>query len=110
MTYRGVYRDGYVRLEGDNDLQDGARVEVSLEPDSRLPRTAAERLRAAAEGKAAAALLKRLTSKRMTKAQRLAALDAAFGMYKDRPDWKGKSTVQIAAELRVRASRRGRHG
>ena len=29
MTYRGVYRDGVVVLQGDVDLQNGERVEVS---------------------------------------------------------------------------------
>lgn len=110
MSYRGVYRDGVVRLEGDVDLQEGSRVEVSPERDPRLPRTAADLRRAKAAGKAAAALWKRLARKKMTKAERLAAADAAYGMYKDRADWEGKTSAEISLELRKRASRRVTNG
>lgn len=110
MTYRGVYRGGVVRLEGEVDLPEGSVVEVSRAGRTSRKRTASEQRRANAEGKAAAAYWKRLTSKRMTKAQRLAAFEAAFGAWKDRPEWEGLSSAQIAAELRKRAARRGRNG
>ena len=44
---------------------------------------------------------------RLTKAERTAALDAARGSWKDRPEWKGMTSIQIAAELRRRTIRRG---
>ena len=48
-------------------------------------------------------------SKRMSKAERTAAIMAACGDWKDRPEWKGKSSAQIALELRKQAASRGRN-
>ncbi len=48
-------------------------------------------------------------SGKMTKAERLAAAAAVRGDWKDRPEWKGMSSVRIAAELRRRAFGRGGH-
>lgn len=48
-------------------------------------------------------------AKKMTKKERMAAIMAAAGMWKDRPEWKGKSSAEIATELRKRAAGRGRN-
>ena len=48
---------------------------------------------------------------KMTKKERLAAVRAGYGAWKDRPEWKGMTSIQIAAELRRRSlSNRGRDG
>lgn len=38
--------------------------------------------------------------------KRVKALKATFGMYKDREDWKGKTSVQIVEEMRESEERR----
>lgn len=38
--------------------------------------------------------------------KRIKALKATFGMYKDREDWKGKTSVQIVEEMREKEERR----
>jgi hypothetical protein len=47
---------------------------------------------------------------KLTKQERLAAAQAVRGDWKDRPEWKGMSSIEIAAELRRRAFSRGRNG
>jgi hypothetical protein len=56
--------------------------------------------------------IKRIWAKagKMTKKERLAAAAAARGTWKDRPEWKGMTAIQIAAELRRSALGRGRNG
>ena len=117
MSYRGIYRDGIVIIQGDVDLRNGALVNVNLRNGHR-PEKARGRIAAAGKSKS-----KELTSRQvaalfkqnawdklrpMTKKQRMSALLAAQGTWKDRPEWKNKSSGQVAAELRTRASRRGR--
>jgi hypothetical protein len=47
---------------------------------------------------------------KMTLKERLAAAEAVRGSWANRPEWKGMSGVQIAAELRKSAMGRTRHG
>ncbi|MEK6703975.1 MAG: hypothetical protein AABZ53_17085 [Planctomycetota bacterium] len=116
MTYKGVYRDGIVTLQGDVDLRNGAAVDVNLRSVPKKSRRKTLSAKASAKRKATsnvAALFRAngwelLPQSKMTKEQRIAAALAVQGTWSDRPDWKGKSTVQIAKELRERASRRGR--
>ncbi|CAG0997522.1 hypothetical protein PHYC_02659 [Phycisphaerales bacterium] len=101
MSFKGTYRDGIVYLTGNGSevaRRDGERVEVT---PLRRPRKSAGPARARPASK---------TKKRLTKAQRLAAFDAAFGIWKDRPDWKGKTTLEIVAELRKKAMGRNARG
>ena len=119
MTYRGIYRDGFVIIQGNVDLQNGDSVDVNLRgaakaPSRSKPRTTPADTKAFKRGQIAemsrsnAWDLMRRT--RMTKAHRIAAVLDSRATWKDRPDWKGKSTAEIASELRIRASRRGRDG
>ena len=117
MTYKGVYRDGIVIIQGDVDFRNGAVVDVNL----RGRRKSAKKK---SSGKAEAnqmtpaqiaGLFKdnawdSIRRTKMTKKQRMATLLAARGTWKDRPEWNGKSSAQVAAELRTKASRRGRDG
>jgi hypothetical protein len=90
MIYTGVYRDGIVLLDGDVDLRNGARVEVL--PTRRIGATKAKKR--AAKG---------------TRAKSSAdPLLKFFGMSKDRADWKGRSSAEIARELRRRVSTRAK--
>lgn len=97
MTYKGVYRDGIVVLQGDVDLQNGAHVEVNPTRDERRGRGErglgeARRARAGKVAKAA---------KRSKSLGKL----PGFGMWKDR--WpKSMSSADIARELREGVSRR----
>jgi hypothetical protein len=115
MTYKGVYRDGIVILQGDTNIQNGALVDVNLRGAKRTAKSSARSktiehstliLAATSTHNAWNSLLRT----KLTKAQRMAALLAARGSWKDRPDFKGKSSAQAAAELRTKASRRGRNG
>jgi hypothetical protein len=89
MVYRGVYQDGVVVLEGEVDLRNGSRVEVQ---PARRATTAESKKRA---GKGA-----------RTSAKSADPLLKFFGVWKDRADWKGRSSVEVAKELRRRAGRR----
>jgi hypothetical protein len=94
MTYRGVYRDGIVVLQGDVDLRNGAPVDVKPVPSGRAsarPRAASRRSPSAKAG-----------SRNTKVAQHRLP---GFGMWKDR--WpKSMSSADIARELRERVSRR----
>jgi len=114
VPYQGIYRDGIVRLDGDVDLRNGSRVEVNVVRKARKSPAA----KPAARARASKAKSKRplsgwdravATANKMTNRERNASIMAFCGVWKDRPDWKGKSSARIAAELRKRASSRGRH-
>ncbi|CAG1010952.1 hypothetical protein PHYC_03965 [Phycisphaerales bacterium] len=86
MTYRGVYRDGIVILQGDVDLRNGDTVEVNSARARKPARRAPTKTR---------------------KTARVSERLPAFGIWKDR--WpKSMSSAQIARELREQASRRVR--
>lgn len=105
MTYRGIYRDGYVRLEGDVDLRNGTPVEVFSLRETRARRVSSKARRAKASRVSRKSEWERAMAraKKMTKKERMAAVMAAAGAWKDRPEWKGKSSAEIATELRKRA-------
>lgn len=106
MICRGVYRDGVVRIKGKLHWPNGARVRLYLEVEPRVSLTPEARKRSAAEGKAMNAPRKKLSRKKMTKAERRTSLDAAFGMWKDRPEWAGMTSVEILADIRCRSAMR----
>jgi hypothetical protein len=90
MTYRGVYRDGLVILEGDVNLRNGDHVDVNLRGSSGSARAGRAKSR------------KQVSKARVGKgrAQPVHPLIALAGIWKDRPEWKGKSSVEVVAELR----------
>jgi hypothetical protein len=108
MTYRGIYRDGLVILDGDVNLHNGDHVEVNLRGGPSSPRAGRSRATKRPRSSKGAKSLSRLLSARLTKAQRIAAALAVRGDWAHRPEWRGKSSAQAAAELRQRAARRGR--
>jgi hypothetical protein len=90
MMFKGVYRDGVVVLEDATGLRNGQPVDV----------VASRTARKGAGGR------KVKPSARKQKADAFLAL---AGLWKGRPEWKGMSSVEIAAELRRRAMGE-RHG
>ena len=103
MTYRGVYRDGVVVLQGEVALQDGESVEVNSAPPAKT--------KTRREGKAGVkskATAPARTGKKTRSAAKCAtrALPGA-GMWKDR--WpKSMSSADVARTLRDEVSRRKR--
>lgn len=49
---------------------------------------------------------KERVAKRLTTRERIAIALAGCGAWKDRADWKGRSSASIAAEMRKRGARR----
>ena len=87
MTFRGVYRDGVIVPGGEINLPEGTRVEILVARTKRSRKVVRK-------------AKKKTKTKRMTAEQRVAAFMQGFGISRDRPDWKGKSTQEIARELR----------
>lgn len=112
MTYRGVYRDGYVRLDGDVDLPNGSTVEVFSLAGARVKRAKSKKKapRPASSVSKGVWELAMAKGRKMTRAERVATAMKAFGAWRDRPEWKGWSSVEIAAELRRRSTRGVRNG
>lgn len=101
MTYRGIVQNGIVIIENPDGLRDGTVVDV--QPAGRRakksrdlqPRPAASAPnRSAKKAKALKSRARRASGD---------PLFEAFGLWKNRPEWKGKSTIEIAAELRRKA-------
>jgi hypothetical protein len=91
MTFKGIYRDGIIILEDATGLRNGTVVEVT---------------RPAKRTKAVAKPVAKGKKKPATRRKRSAGSVAdwpAFGIWKDRADWKGKSSAEIARELREKA-------
>jgi len=124
-----VYRDGVIVPDRDPGLKPGTEVDFQLA----RPSSAAERVARRKPAKAAGSDVRAAKSSRRKKAKagpaatepiptiaqirrtmrtpaaRVAALlNSAFGIWKDRPEWKGKSTLEVAAELRRKAMGRSR--
>jgi hypothetical protein len=91
MIFKGIYRDGIIILEDATGLRNGTVVEVT--------RTA-ERAKAATKPTAKS---KKKSSTRRKRSGGSVADWPAFGIWKNRPDWKGKTSVEIARELREKA-------
>lgn len=98
MTYRGVYRDGIVILQGDVDLRNGDSVEVNATP-ARKPK---------AEKKSASGTNLRRGKVRSSSPKRTTAKHPlpGFGAWKGRTDIG--DTAEFARALRKRTSTRGR--
>lgn len=99
MEFRGTFRDGVVIPDRTDELRNGDVVRFVPEKKKVIKpsATASTRAKRVREGKAAAK-------------RRLDAFMSAFGCMKDRPDWKGRSSADIASELRKRASSRSSRG
>jgi hypothetical protein len=89
MTYRGVYRDGIVTLDGDVDLRNGAVVEVNV-PSTRRG------------GAARPSTIKTRGQVRRKKTHPFVAL---AGIWEDRADWRGMTSEEIVESLRSRSSK-----
>lgn len=87
MTYRGVYRDGVVTLEGDVDLRNGAIVEVN----------------AASTRRVAAASASTTKARKPVRQKKKHPFIALAGIWKDRDDWRGKTSEEIVAGFRTRS-------
>jgi hypothetical protein len=103
MTFRGTVINGVIVPGRGQDLPDGSRVSVNVlrKPTKRAPR----------RGKAPGRVVKggsRTRGTRSGKADRIAAFASLAGIWRDRPEWQGMSSVQIAAELRRKAMERRR--
>jgi len=97
-----------VRLEGDVDFRNGSCVAVSVVRKARKPFAAkpfAQTRSSKPKPKRPLSRWERAVDsvKRMTKAECMDAVMAAGGVWKDRPEWKGMTPVQIAADSRKRA-------
>ena len=97
MTYRGVYRDGIVILQGDIELRNGASVEVNETPAKRPT------------AKSSSVSKKRSVSKKATRAKSPTRNPAkhplpGFGAWKDRADIT--DSAAFARDLRRKVSRR----
>jgi hypothetical protein len=93
MTFRTVVRDGLIVINTHGELPDGTPVEVvrtrSGHKSVSAPRRQVKKTKAPAKKKPIREL-------------------AFFGMWKDRPEWKGKTTLEIQKELREKALGRSR--
>ncbi len=92
MTYRGVYRDGVIVLSGDVDLQNGDTVDVNRNSAAGVT----------PKRKPVSADKKRARAGSSKKKQSEHPFLALAGMWKDRKDWRGKSSVKVVAEIRDR--------
>jgi hypothetical protein len=92
MTFRAVVRDGMININTHGRLPDGTVVEV-------LPVTPASKPKGPSKARSRGP---RKPTKR-GKAEPANPLLAIAGIWKDRPDWKGKSTLEIQRELREKA-------
>jgi hypothetical protein len=93
MTFRGVVRDGVIVIL-DGEIPDGTPVEVS-------PLHRRSKKKASTSTKSA-----KPTRARKPPLEKL----PAFGMWKNRPEWKGLSTLEIMAKLREKSLGRDRRG
>lgn len=82
MTYRGIYRDGVIVPGGSLDLPEGARVDFNI-----------VRPRSSVNGKRAARGTRKRRPARMSAAQRVEAFMQGFGILRDAPEFKGKSSA-----------------
>lgn len=98
MTLRTIVRDGLVAVNTHGQIPDGTPVEiVRLDKPEKIPAK------------------KKLAKKSLSKRPKISKkkqdpFDQFYGMWKDRADWKGRSTEKIAQELREQASSRKRNG
>ncbi len=92
MMLRTIVRDGLIVVNTHGELPDGTRVVIVR--DDR-PRQNAKKIMTPA---------KRATKKKAARRAKRGPLSdpilKVFGMWKDRPEWKGKSSAQIARDLR----------
>lgn len=91
MTLRSVVRDGLIVVNTHGEIPDGTPV-VILRDDQ--PRRG---------GKKAKPTAKRAKKKARSAAKKPLRDLPAFGIWKDRPEWKGKTSAEIARELREKA-------
>lgn len=105
MTYRGIFQNGVVIVENADGLRNGTVVDVQ-------PAKRSTKSKRSVRPQRSAAVRSRPAKKTRRKGRARKAVGdpfiESFGLWKDRPEWKGKSTLEIAAELRRKAM--GRFG
>lgn len=94
--FRTVVRDGLIVINTHGEVPDGTPVEVMRTADRATNRA----------GKKAAKKSKKKSKQKTPPLDNL----PGFGMWKDRPEWKGLTTLEIMARLRERSLGRGRRG
>jgi hypothetical protein len=93
MSFRGTFTKGIIVPDEAQSLPEGTRVAVN-------PLRASEK-------QAIRPRKTRVSRQRAPQNLKVHPLTALAGIWKDRADWKGKSSVQIVAELRRSGPRRG---
>lgn len=95
MTFRGIVKNGVVVFENGAALPDGTTVRV--QPERKQAAKTASR-------GAPTRRKPRAPRKRSSRAEEVReALAATFGIWKDRPEWRGMTTLEIQADLRRKA-------
>ncbi|MFN0132712.1 MAG: hypothetical protein ACKVW3_09320 [Phycisphaerales bacterium] len=97
MTYRGIVKNGVVVFEDGAGPPNGTPVRVEA---SKGPTTNGAARKLAQRGPSGG------RRARPTREHIRKTFDAAFGMWQDRPDWKGLSSAEVSLRLRQNLSRR----
>lgn len=100
MTFRAVVQDGLIVINTHGAIPDGTTVRVVRAGAPRKVAKTASRATKGPRAKEAGKPVRRV-------AQKPHPLLALAGIWKDRPDWRGKSSTEVVAELRRRSV--GRH-
>ena len=95
MTFRTIVRDGMININTHGELPDGTPVEA-------LPIQQSPPRRGSAQRASAKKAAPKRPSKKTGKPDANPLLSLA-GIWKSRPEWKGKSTLEIHRELRAKA-------
>lgn len=110
MTFRGTVQAGLIVIDTHGKIPDGTEVEVIESPTgavrTRSARSTSSK-RPAGRAKPKAKPRKSSANKKKGQAS-LEAFRKIVGIWADRPEWKGKTSVEIARELREKSMRRPR--
>jgi len=91
MIFRTTVKDGLIIINTHGKIPDGTPVEVVRVKPPRKKSAAKKPVK------------KKATGRKAKKTDAAEAFQSLAGIWKDRPDWKGKTTLEIAAELRRKA-------
>jgi hypothetical protein len=93
MTFRGVFRNGVIVPQEGMSLPNGTVVDIRAGKQGRRQKPATK----------ATSRSEALKQKRSRKTREDEPVLEGFGMWKNRADWRGKSTLEVARELRRKA-------
>jgi predicted DNA-binding antitoxin AbrB/MazE fold protein len=105
MTFKGTFRNGVIIPEEEVALREGEVVEITRPPLRKRKPASRKAVARGLPTKKAGGKPTRMTAKR-----RLEVFLSAFGSMKNKPEWQGRSSAEIAREIRTRASRRSLRG